>query len=529
VTSEALRDLTGLCGRHRPAPVRADRSLVEQVTHRCTAALIAANVAGAAIVLALGLFAVPEPDLPPATHSQLQFLSLVAFAVVLPVSLVVGYVWSRAVARRATEWLREGREPTEEERRTSLRYPLYQAGIDGVLWAVAVAVFTAGSAPYSTTVAVESGLEITLGGLVTCAIVYLLTEKLSRPVTTRILERGVPEEAVGHSVRWRLMFAWAFGSAVPLVGVALFGLAVLADVPASNVRIGVAVVLFAVVGLLAGMVTVKITARLLADPLRALRSALERVERGELDTSLPVSDASELGQVQAGFNQMARGLLERDRLRDLFGRHVGEEVAASALERGEMELGGETREAAVLFVDLIGSTSLASTRQPDEVVAELNAFFAVVVDCVSLHGGWVNKFEGDAALCVFGAPSAHPDAAGSALAAARALSVRIDRELRGLAAGIGVSAGPVVAGNVGAAERYEYTVIGDPVNEAARLTELAKSEPGRVLASAAALRMAGEREREHWTVGRSVTLRGRRFPTSVAAPRVDAVALASSA
>jgi adenylate cyclase len=334
---------------------------------------------------------------------------------------------------------------------------------------------------------------------------------------------------VGHSVRWRLMFAWAFGSAIPLVSVGLLGVAVLAHTPASQVRVGVAVVAFAVVGLFAGIVTVVITSRLLADPLRELRRALERVERGELDTSLPVNDASELGKVQAGFNQMVRGLLERDRLRDLFGRHVGEEVAASALERGEVELGGEVREAAVLFVDLIGSTSLASTREPHEVVADLNAFFAVVVDCVSLHGGWVNKFEGDAALCVFGAPGSHPDAAGSALAAARALSARLERELGGLAAGIGVSAGRVVAGNVGAAERYEYTVIGDPVNEAARLTELAKSEPGRVLASTAALRRASERERERWTVGRAVTLRGRRFPTSVATPSANSVALASSA
>jgi len=275
-------------------------------------------------------------------------------------------------------------------------------------------------------------------------------------------------------------------------------------------------------------VTVRITSRLLADPLRALRSALERVELGELDTSLAVNDASELGQVQAGFNRMVQGLQERDRLRDLFGRHVGEDVAASALERGDVELGGETRDAAVLFVDMIGSTSLAASREPGEVVADLNAFFAIVVDCVSLHGGWVNKFEGDAALCVFGAPSAHPDAAGSALAAARALAARIDRELTGLEAGIGVSAGRVVAGNVGAAERYEYTVIGDPVNEAARLTELAKTEPGRVLASEAAVQQATTRERERWSIGRSVTLRGRTAPTVVATPRLSAAALASS-
>jgi adenylate cyclase len=149
-------------------------------------------------------------------------------------------------------------------------------------------------------------------------------------------------------------------------------------------------------------------------------------------------------------------------------------------------------------------------------VAELNAFFAIVVDCVTLHGGWVNKFEGDAALCVFGAPSTHPDAAGAALATARALRVRLDRDLPDIRAAIGVSAGTVVAGNVGTPERYEYTVIGDPVNEAARLTDLAKTTPNLLLASDAALERANPRERVRWQPGDTVELRGRSRPTVVA-------------
>jgi adenylate cyclase len=169
----------------------------------------------------------------------------------------------------------------------------------------------------------------------------------------------------------------------------------------------------------------------------------------------------------------------------------------------------------VLFVDVIGSTTLAATHDPADVVARLNAFFAIVVDCVSLHGGWVNKFEGDAALCVFGAPTPHPDGAGSALATARALRFRLDGELEGIEAAIGVSAGVVVAGNVGAAERFEYTVIGDPVNEAARLTELAKTSPGGVLASADALERAGASEQSRWRFDRTELLRGRTTPTRV--------------
>jgi class 3 adenylate cyclase len=135
------------------------------------------------------------------------------------------------------------------------------------------------------------------------------------------------------------------------------------------------------------------------------------------------------------------------------------------------------RYAAILFVDLVGSTTLAVTEEPAVVVATLNRFFAIVVEVVVRHGGWVNKFEGDAALCVFGALTEHQDPASGALCAGRELSAQLQEELPALAAGIGVSAGDVVAGNIGAADRYEYTVIGDPVNEAARLADLAKRDP----------------------------------------------------
>ena len=126
---------------------------------------------------------------------------------------------------------------------------------------------------------------------------------------------------------------------------------------------------------------------------------------------------------------MVGGLRERERIHDLFGRHVGEDVARAALEQ-DVELGGETREVSVLFVDIVGSTTLASEREPDEVVELLNSFFAVVVEVVRDHGGWVNKFEGDAALAVFGAPTPLERHADCALAAARTLAERLARARR---------------------------------------------------------------------------------------------------
>jgi adenylate cyclase len=171
---------------------------------------------------------------------------------------------------------------------------------------------------------------------------------------------------------------------------------------------------------------------------------------------------------------------------------------------------------AVLFVDVIGSTTLAVSRDPEEVVRQLNLFFGVVVDAVADKGGWVNKFEGDAALCVFGAPVDREDAGACALAAARALA----RGLKPLEldAAIGVCAGPVVAGNIGTETRFEYTVVGDPVNTAARLAELARGRPGHVLADGAVVQGAGA-EAEQWELGEQVVLRGRSTPTRLASPR----------
>jgi adenylate cyclase len=210
---------------------------------------------------------------------------------------------------------------------------------------------------------------------------------------------------------------------------------------------------------------------------------------------------------------MVGGLRESERVQDIFGRQVGPEIARRVLAGG-IALGGETRQVAVLFIDLVGSTAFANTHRPDEVVDLLNIFFGVVVDVIDTHGGVVNKFDGDGALCIFGAPVDHPQAATAALAAGRMLRDRVaalDHEQ--IDVGIGISAGTVVAGNVGAESRFEYTVIGDPVNEASRLTDLAKQRDQRLLASAAVLDHTHRSEAAHWRTDGEVVLSGRTAST----------------
>jgi adenylate cyclase len=263
-----------------------------------------------------------------------------------------------------------------------------------------------------------------------------------------------------------------------------------------------------------GLLVTVLNARSVVAPIDSVRVALSRVQDGDLSQRVPVYDATELGLLQAGFNHMSEGLGEREHLRDLFGRHVGQEVARAAAA-GDVELGGETRRVTVLFVDLDGSTTMAADRDPAEVVEMLNGFFDVVVDEVDRRGGLVNKLMGDAVLAIFGAPVDLPDHATRGLRAARAMADRLATEQPDLAAGIGVFTGETVAGNVGTRERFEYTVIGDAVNAAARLTELAKEAPGRVLTCAETLAEADDAERAHWRTHDTVTLRGRSAETEL--------------
>jgi adenylate cyclase len=489
--------------------------VLRRIRRNSTVALLLANTAGAIVTFVLGVWVVPIPH--GLSRDAHLLPNIIGFAVAIVVGLVGGSFLSIRASRVSQRWLKEDRTPTPEEREATLRFPLKQTGIEALLWFAVAVEFFAINLPFNTFVAIEAFFSVLLGGLVTSSITYLLVERLNRDAMGRALESGVPERLRGPAIGCKLLLTWAASSAVPLIAVALVGLSAYSDNPPGRDQIALGVVIIAAVGALVGLAAMSMSARTIAEPLRSLRSALARVEEGEFDARVKVDDAGEIGVVQGGFNRMALGLGERERLRDLFGRHVGEDVARRALESQDVALGGQTREAAVLFVDVIGSTTLAATHDPTEVVERLNAFFAIVVDTVSSHGGWVNKFEGDAALCVFGAPTPHPDPAGSALASGRAMRFRL-AELEGIDAAIGISAGLVVAGNVGAAERFEYTVIGDPVNEAARLTELAKGTESKLLASDAALARARDGERDRWHVGREEELRGRTRPTRVAEP-----------
>jgi adenylate cyclase len=480
---------------------------------RLLRAAVAANGVGGLAVLVFGLIT-PAPFDPDDLLSA-GILNGVTFLLFMAIAFPLATSRAKRIGAPIERWLAEERPATDAEREEVLRQPIRLVRLSAGVWGIAALVFTAVNATISPELAAGSGVITLLGGATCCALGYLLAERILRPIVALALAGGAPPRTLTPGIAGRLIITWTLVTGVPLVGIAAMATAEIAGTETNEVREAAAILFLAAVGFGVGLRSAVIAARSVADPVGTVRDSMARMEEGDFEVRVPVEDGSEVGQLQAGFNRMAAGLAERERLRDVFGRHVGRDVAHAALD-GDLRLGGEVREVAVLFVDLTGSTALAARRPPTEVVDLLNAFFGIVIECVERQGGWVNKFEGDAALCIFGAPTTGEDPAGDALAAARELRGRLRRELPELDAGIGVSAGPAVAGNIGAEQRFEYTVIGDPVNEAARLCEMAKREEGRVLASDAALARAGEEERSRWAFGGEVTLRGRAEATRLA-------------
>ena len=481
--------------------------------------LYAATVLGTNVIAAIGCmlfvrYLIPMPEVRELGLSgQLGAIGVIYAAV----AVVLGVVVTLYLFRPVLEWQRhpDGHDPNMV-RHLVMRLPVLQTIIVVAVWSIGTAIVTVGAWRVDARLAAVVLATAALTTFVTAVLTYLQAERLVRPIAASALARRFEDSTLQPPIKWQLYLTWFTTSAVPMVGVLLLTVAQRYGYFSGNVgELTSAIVALITAGMVTGFVGTALVIMSVADPIKELQGAINRVRRGEQNTQVDIYDGSEIGVLQAGFNEMMKGLRDRQRVRDIFGQYVGAEVAQKALEEIP-ELGGEERKVAVLFIDVVGSTTYAVDHTPEEVVAALNDFFDVVVEVVHRNKGVINKFQGDAALAVFGAPVSLHDAASHALQAARELQ----RDLAGqeLRAGIGVASGHVVAGHIGGSDRFEYTVIGDAVNAAARLTDMAKDTPGLVLTNAGTLRAANEVEQQRWTLMKSVELRGRGKMTQLARP-----------
>ncbi len=235
-------------------------------------------------------------------------------------------------------------------------------------------------------------------------------------------------------------------------------------------------------------------------PLRRLRVAVNALASGDLSARVLPTTRDEIGELTRAFNEMSESLSQKRRIESAFRRYVSDHVLRQVSDSKEsIKLHGERREITVLFIDIRQFTRMASWVGPERVVAFLNEAFELITSHLLDHGATVDKYIGDAILTYFGAPIESPDHAERAVAAAIAVQRAVEERNRTmenqqehftrLNVGIGIQTGPVVVGNIGSQFKMDYTAIGDAVNVANRMQDLAG--PGEILITADVAKRVG--------------------------------------
>jgi class 3 adenylate cyclase len=452
--------------------------------------------------------------------SDAQFLRIGLFAdICIFIALAHSY-WRLAPTiaplRRWVAGDREGLDPAEVWR-TAVGLPLRlvrQGDKRGVL---IVAVPVSAFATAELGLPVYSFVFLLLGALVAIlysAILHLFAGETALSPVVRELACGLPEgaapEHVGVPLRWKLV------GSIPLInvitGVVVSGLA--AGQRSTLAGLGLSVVVAVIVAFTISLELSVLVSRSVLRPVRDLLDATERVKAGDFSVRVPVISGDELGSLALSFNDMMRGLSEREALRDAFASYVDPQVAQRVLAEGT-HIKGEECEVTLAFVDIRDFTSFAERATAREAVDYVNHFLELVVPIVTRHGGHANKFIGDGLLAVFGAPVSLTDHADRAVAAAREMATTVwERFGDDLRIGVGVSSGRVLAGTVGGGGKLDFTVIGDAVNVAARVEEVTRTTGDTVLITEATRSLLSKSGRSFEPRG-GISLKGRTDPVRI--------------
>ncbi|NLG55900.1 MAG: HAMP domain-containing protein, partial [Rhodococcus sp.] len=342
--------------------------------------MIGANFVGAVMVFAFIRYGlpIPETDRIVADHTR----NVMIFGIYLAFAAAVGLLSAAMMLRSVIRWQLRGGPPTRHEQMAALHAPLRQAVVHLILWFIGGILFVILTVGEMPSLAVAVIITVAMAATTTFGFTYMLGERILRPVAARALSEGEFDRTMTPGVGTRMAMTWGLGTLLPVIGIILLCVTQLStDLVFSPNALAWAIILISIITIGQALILSMLTSSQISDPVKQLRRAIERVQRGATDVRVEVFDGSEIGRLQVGFNRMMRESDERRLLRQLFGQHVGEDVARRALQFGT-ELGGETRFVAVLFVDMVGSTGAAAERPPGEVVNLLNDFFLVVVDVV---------------------------------------------------------------------------------------------------------------------------------------------------
>ncbi len=235
-------------------------------------------------------------------------------------------------------------------------------------------------------------------------------------------------------------------------------------------------------------------AKKITDPISKLATAASAVGKGRLAAvdlpKISINRHDEVHALYVAFDEMLQSLKDKEKVRAALNKVVSPVIAAEIL-KSDMHLGGEKKEVCVLFGDIRGFTQMTEKMDPEAVIEMLNHCMTHVSRIVDENGGIIDKYVGDAAMALFGIPQLKEGQVLGAIKTAIEITKRLaewnkEREAQGkipIHMGIGIDVGDVVAGNMGAEDRQNYTVLGKHVNMASRLCAMAA--PGQILISEA--------------------------------------------
>lgn len=329
----------------------------------------------------------------------------------------------------------------------------------------------------------SSIIFVVLVSIFSFVVSYFVTETVNRRV---VLPRLFPEGQVSKipgvknfSLNFLFIFFFITVSLFPMI----FILSSFVSVQINNqLPINWNTIIISIVLFLSSIALTIVFMRIITVPLTKLIDGTEKITKGDYSVKVKNISNDEMGLLSDAFNEMTKSLQEKEFMREAFGKVVDPYVRDYLLQ-GNIALGGENCDVTVMFCDIRNFTAMSENMKPEDVVLLLNKYFTAMEKCISENHGVINKYIGDAIMAIFGSPVKSQNHALDSYKASLAMKKSLielnksfaEKNLPLFDFGIGLHSGNVLAGNIGAEKRMEYTVIGDTVNTASRIGALCKT------------------------------------------------------
>lgn len=329
----------------------------------------------------------------------------------------------------------------------------------------------------------SSIIFVVLESIFSFVVSYFVTETVNRRV---VLPRLFPEGQVSKipgvksfSLNFLFIFFFITVSLFPMIFIlsSFVSVQINNQLPLNWSTIKISIVLF-----LSSIALTIVFMRIITVPLTKLIDGTEKITKGDYSVKVKNISNDEMGLLSDTFNEMTKSLQEKEFMREAFGKVVDPYVRDYLLQ-GNIALGGENCDVTVMFCDIRNFTAMSENMKPEDVVLLLNKYFTAMEKCISENHGVINKYIGDAIMAIFGSPVKSQNHALDSYKASLAMKNSLielnksfaEKNLPLFDFGIGLHSGNVLAGNIGAEKRMEYTVIGDTVNTASRIGSLCKT------------------------------------------------------